>query len=443
MMPYYEIDLIPRLCIALAHWMGCLVYLRLLPPRWDKIGRAAVYAAALAVFSVYLVATDGHNGVVFNLFYCGAVGLMLLFFLAASGADVFQCGYFCARAFILAGFASSLIWQLYVYFAPDSELLQTFWGLCAFVIVGYILVFGLATLLEQSSRAMEAINFEVTPRTFGIVTVLAAGVYMLSSISYSSFETPFTATGRMEIYTMRTIAYFGGVALLFAYQVQLCDLMAQREADALRNMLQIQYESYKMRQESVDLVNRKYHDLKHQIALLRAETGQERNQVLDDLERDIRAYEAQNDVGNKVLNTILASQVTACQARGIQTTCVVDGAALDFMNAMDLSNLFGNAFDNAIEAVDGLSDPQKRLIELSVARQKGFVAIRFENCFEGKLNFRNGLPVTTKSDDRFHGFGIKSIQATAQKYGGSATVSARDGRFALRVLIPMPDANGA
>ena len=434
-MLYYELD-IPRICTGLADWLACLMYLRFLPPRFGGWKRWTLYGASLAVLSAYLIMTDGHSGVLFNLLYAGSVLLMLLFFRIASKSDIYQSVFFCARSVVLAGFAASLIWQLYVYFAPDHPFLQHLWVLCLFILVGYTAVFGLLWWLEDG-QSMTSIDFQITPRTAINTVIIAAVIYVLSSISYTGVDTPFTASGRMEIYAARSIVYFGGVALLTAYQSQLCDLLTQREADALRNMLHLQYENYKMRQESIDLINRKYHDLKHQIAILRSETPSSRTQILDQMEQEIKSYEANNDTGNKVLDTVLTGKSLTCSAQNIQLTCVADGTALNFMDVMDISNLFGNALDNAIESVSKLSDPQRRLIHLSVSRQKGFAAIRIENCYEGALKFEKGLPLTTKADGRYHGFGLKSIQATARKYGGSATVSTHDGWFELRVLIPL------
>ena len=50
----------------------------------------------------------------------------------------------------------------------------------------------------------------------------------------------------------------------------------------------------------------------------------------------------------------------------------------------------------------------------------GVVAFRkrlhIENYCEDELEFRNGLPVSTKGDDNYHGFGMKSIQYVVEKY---------------------------
>ena len=78
-----------------------------------------------------------------------------------------------------------------------------------------------------------------------------------------------------------------------------------------------------------------------------------------------------------------------------------------------------------------------QLIHLSVAKQKNFLRIRCENYCEEQLKFENGIPVTTKKDRRFHGFGMKSIKSTAAKYGGSVTTDLKKNWFELRILIPL------
>ena len=116
---------------------------------------------------------------------------------------------------------------------------------------------------------------------------------------------------------------------------------------------------------------------------------------------------------------------------------MADGAKLDFLKPTDLSILIGNALDNAIESVEKISNPDKRLIHVSVNRQKGFLRIRVENCYEGDIRFVAGLP-STRKDARYHGYGMKSIRSVVEKYNGSMTVKAEDGWFELRLLFPVP-----
>ena len=117
---------------------------------------------------------------------------------------------------------------------------------------------------------------------------------------------------------------------------------------------------------------------------------------------------------------------------------MADGALLDFMEVMDLSAVFGNALDNAIECEERIADPEKRLIHVSVSAQRDFVLIRFENYCEGSLNFSEGLPVTTKEDRNFHGYGLKSIRYVAKKYGGTVTARMEKQWFVLQLLFPRP-----
>ena len=117
--------------------------------------------------------------------------------------------------------------------------------------------------------------------------------------------------------------------------------------------------------------------------------------------------------------------------------CVVDGSLLDFMDTMDICSILGNALDNAIEYEKKMEDPEKRLIHMAVFSQKNFVILRFENYFEGILDMQDGIPVTTKSKKKeFHGFGIRSIRYTVNKYGGAVSITQKDNWFELKVLIP-------
>ncbi|MDR1072573.1 MAG: ATP-binding protein [Treponema sp.] len=117
-----------------------------------------------------------------------------------------------------------------------------------------------------------------------------------------------------------------------------------------------------------------------------------------------------------------------CKKNAISLACVADGALLNFMDVMDICSIFGNALDNAIEGVLKMEDYEKRLIHMDLYSQHNFILIRCENYFENEITLENG----------FHGFGLKSIRYTTEKYGGSMTINTEDHWFILRILLPLP-----
>ena len=174
------------------------------------------------------------------------------------------------------------------------------------------------------------------------------------------------------------------------------------------------------------------------MAALRTVRGEEaREASLREIERSVMIYDAIVKTGNEVLDTVLTEKSLLCEREHITMTCVADGSKLDFMDAVDLYTIFGNALDNAIESVTAIPDPERRVIAVTVYTRSSLLLIQLENYYEQPLTFTDGLPVTTKGQNGFHGFGMKSIQYTAEKYGGIMTVHAEDHLFILRVSIPM------
>lgn len=77
------------------------------------------------------------------------------------------------------------------------------------------------------------------------------------------------------------------------------------------------------------------------------------------------------------------------------------------------------------------------MIHVSMFVQQSFLLIRFENYYEGELAFDRNLPVTTKKEATFHGYGLRSLQHTVHKYGGELDINVEDNWFRLKILIPI------
>ena len=267
---------------------------------------------------------------------------------------------------------------------------------------------------------------------------MAVAIFAFSNLSFLNENAPFASRERADIFSIRTLVDFGGIAILHAYQSRISEYVAEKELSVMNVMLKSQYEQYRNYQDSLDLIQMKYHDLKHQITGLRAESDEEkRKKWIDSMENEIAAFENISRTGNQVLDTILAAKIFHCRKNHIQITCVADGKLLDHMHVTDICSIFGNALDNAIEHVILIPDPEKRLIHLTVSAQKGFVFIKIENYCEAEISKNEeDLITTTKKDSKNHGFGLKSIRAAVEKYDGSVVFGVQQNWFELKILLP-------
>lgn len=214
----------------------------------------------------------------------------------------------------------------------------------------------------------------------------------------------------------------------------------RHELETMNLMWHQQAEQYRLSKENIALINRKCHDLKHQVAAMRAMEGSEqREQYIREIEDSVRIYDAAVRTNNKTLDTVLTEKSLLCEANEISINCVADGSSLGFMDPVDLYTVMGNALDNAIEAVRKCETKELRVIDVLVHVRQRFLVISVTNPLREELTFRDGLPVSVKPKNGYHGYGLKSIRHTARKYGGEMTVVTEGGCFSLRISIPLPE----
>lgn len=427
---------IPRIFTALAEWLACMLCILEMKRRITGWKFYSVCAGAFVIQAAFLVLTQGKQKFWWIFCMAVAVGIMYAFIYICCEVTRKDAGYMCARAFVVAEFAASLEWQMdcYAYYAFGLTG-QGYRLLCLIVIYG--LVYGLVELFFRKCAKTEG-DLHVTNKELIPYLVIALAVFLISNMGFVFDQTPFSGPYMHQICTVRTLIDFGGVAIMYAYHVQRMELRVRRELAGMQSILHNQYIQYQQSQEAMDIINYKYHDLKHHIIALRAEQDQEkRASYLDQMEEEIKTYEVQEGTGNKVLDTLLTSKKLFCMKHHISMTSVVDGTLFGFMDVMDICSIFGNALDNAIECEKQIKACEKRLIHVSAAAQKNFLLIRFENYCEDNLQFDMELPVTTKGNGQIHGYGLKSLRYTVRKYGGEVDINLQNNWFELKILIPM------
>lgn len=420
-------------------------------------------AVAECLCAVIIIMISGRNVVKKKTFVCTAVyfGLLVAFLeLTANiviwmwipcmiAAFLLMCAYvyLCANvsfkksvyygmlAFSAAELIASLEWQIVNYAYSDPASMPWYVEILILVSVFGATGFLLYRIFSPRMKILSAINLRSEEwLTAMFITVI---VFLFSNLRFITDDFIAGQYSR-EIASARTLIDLAGVAFLYAHCLSICNNQVVRELDAVHQTLETQYQQYKQSRESIDIINMRYHDLKHEIQYLKAEQDAEkRNEFLNKLENDIKSFEVQNKTGNAVLDTILTSKSLYCYKHGITMTSVADGKLLDFINVIDICSIFGNALDNAIESVLRIEDKEKRLIHLTVSQHNEFVMIRIENYYEGEILMNGSEYVSTKDDKKLHGYGIKSIKYTIDKYGGAVNINTEDNWFDVKMIIPL------
>ncbi|MDE5729169.1 MAG: GHKL domain-containing protein, partial [Clostridia bacterium] len=423
-MPSSVLTNIPRLYTAVAEWLACVLVIVNADKRFNKWQTTLIIIAALAVFvGFHLVAELLPIGFWIPCMIL-AVVIMCGFIWLTVKRNVKVACYLGVQAFIVAEFAASAEWWLYYFFAQNFPAVATVTGNVLFAVFVYAGLFTALFFIERHFNHRRLAS--VTLKDIFTAVVIVVTAFLISNISFMHWNTPLSSKYALEIFYIRTIVDLCGLLVLYSNRQIKNAGSAEAELTQIRLLLARQYEQYCITKEAIDSVNRRYHDLKHQVALIREKGTDAAEKLVAEIENETKLYDLVYDTGNEILNTILMSKSMLCVQKGITFTCVADGNALNFISEVDICSLFGNALDNAIESFEE-SDIEARLIKLAVYKNNGLLIIRCENTFNGQLKTRDGELLTTKRERQNHGYGVKSIKTVAEKYGGTVNYAVNDG----------------
>ena len=378
-------------------------------------GSIGAEAAFSAVLIVLLIA---------GLLFCYEEKFWTMLFYFGSG---FMTWYVTDRLFLTIESLCRLDPALSPYFV-ENTIPHILLYIGSFIVVYLFMFF-------TFSRTMRRLRGSEIPRQNSLLLFLL--VCILTPIFY--FESQAIAHYNLFFYNMLNLGEVIFYIFMLFLQIQLLDSARERtELYTMQKLLLDEQRQYRLTKENIEAINIKCHDLKHQIRHLR-ETGQVDPDYLDDLERSVSVYNSAVRTGNETLDIVLTDKRLHCATHDIQFTCIAEGGKLGFMDTMDVYSLFGNLLDNAIEHEIGLPQ-EKRFIHLSVRGINRLLLVHVENHLDGPLEFQGGVPVTTKDNKDYHGFGMLSIQRIVKKYNGSFSISAEDHLFQIDIMLPMPAA---
>lgn len=165
------------------------------------------------------------------------------------------------------------------------------------------------------------------------------------------------------------------------------------------------------------------HDIKnhlHTIALLTKKNAPEEvaDYILQLTQSPALTYSACLS-DNKLLNLILCQYQQRCIEKDIRFAADIQSHAVEFMGDQDITSLFCNLLDNAMESAERMSDGR---IELNIGAQTSSpytVVTLVNSCPDSPYSKDGRKLVSRKKNPPRHGYGMKSIERVVAKYGGN------------------------
>ena len=306
---------------------------------------------------------------------------------------------------------------------------QTFlrWEILAIAFVVRLLVLGLTYLMLRHFKYKLQLKDSII---LTIVFLIAFTISLLANFNVLNLA------GLVDLVIYISSGILAAIfMMIFMYAKNLLYLREQEQRDKVQiTQLQQQYAYYKDKQRDEERIRSIYHDMKNHLLVLEGSQGtDETRKMAQQLRSQIADYENYIHTGNDFLDIIIRDKAEKAREKQIDFSAFIDFSGVDFIEPLDISTLFGNGIDNAIEASEKLPEEQ-RVILVKAGKVQDFASILIENNCADELHADGH---TTKADKFLHGYGISNMKKAAEKYGGSCTTTQENGKFTLKILLPL------
>lgn len=231
------------------------------------------------------------------------------------------------------------------------------------------------------------------------------------------------------------IIVFCNVFLIIILSNVVKNMKIKSELRSINDKLDMQYNYYLSLQESQIKVRNLYHDINNHLICLSHFKNEEVNNYIESINKELKDFQSKFNTGNRILDIILNEKSIECKKNDIDFSCDINFKQCEFIHMIDVSAIFANILDNAIEACVQVKN--NRYIKLRGTTVKSYYVIKCENNKTNEIKFKNDKLLTSKNDTFFHGVGLQSVKTSLKKYDGYIKIIDEKDKFVLKICIPL------
>lgn len=210
----------------------------------------------------------------------------------------------------------------------------------------------------------------------------------------------------------------------------------EKEYTVLQN--QLLEKNYKAAEDSYESNARLYHDMRNHFSMIQQYLADgnvgEAQEYIEKINGS-KAISTERYTGIEAVDYILSQKIEIAKEQSIITGIHAEYPKDCSIDPVDLCTILTNLLDNAIEACAKHPADSARKLDVTIRRIHQFIIIRITNSSMEPPVIHNGKLVTSKKNKEYHGWGMKSVQAVAEKYHGTIEYAYKESLFTVSVML--------
>lgn len=304
-----------------------------------------------------------------------------------------------------------------------------------------LLTYILFTIVKQFSNKSKK---RMSGKIFAMYICLPlASLGIMMSTYYSGIN--LTQNSRMMILILLCfiLILLGNIFMFYAFNKYSEELYSGLQKQLVIERQERDLSYYMELQKRDERYSQFIHDVNHYFKAI-GELAKEKNYdnilgILEELNIELENNEMMIYTNHRVVNAVLSEKRLEGERKKVVFDAYVEpGVEFGTISDGDLIAMLGNLLDNAITAADKCENDEREVVVRIYMENKGrFCVIKIVNHFVGNVIRNKDGFISTKKEKGVHGIGVKSIENTAEKYGGYLECLIGKSIFTAVLILPV------
>lgn len=179
------------------------------------------------------------------------------------------------------------------------------------------------------------------------------------------------------------------------------------------------------------------HDISKHLNIIEKLVESQENKLVDEyiniIRENLKGHQNVYILKNKVLQAIINDTHYRAQLLNIEININIMNLSLDFLGVYDLTILFGNLIDNALEACSEIEE-NKRVITVRLYEFNDYIIFQIKNsCCKKICRDKLGNIISTKGKGK--GIGLTNVKEVVEKYDGHINICDNISFFKVEIVF--------